>query len=126
MIRGGNSADFLEGGADDDTLFGGNGNDVLSGGTGNNTLIGGNGDDAFVISSVDGDAGFANIMDFDVGRQIRKMTYEDRILFEEVEGKDIRFRQAGDDVEIYFGLERVALIKGSEGALLAEDVLATV
>jgi len=123
-LNGRNGHDDLDGGAGDDTLNGGNGADRLHGGTGDNILIGGNGDDSFLFDGNLAGLSFDTVMDFDVDRQLRSMTFDDGIELVNVGGKAVRFQQNGDDVELYVDNIIMAVFNGSHGALLAADLLA--
>lgn len=125
VVKGGNGHDTLFGGAGDDILKGGNGKDTLSGDKGNNELHGGNGDDTFVINGALVGQSHSEIMDFDVGRQLRKMTYDDSIQLTNVEGKAVLFEQnPNGTVFLFVDGSKMATFNGSEGALSAVDLLA--
>ena len=123
-IMGRNGHDILDGGAGDDLLNGGNGGDTLHGGTGNNTLIGGNGNDRFVFDGNLAGLSMDTVTDFDVARQLRDMTFSDKIELTNVGGKAVRYQQNGDDVELYVDNVLMAVFNGSQGALNAADLLA--
>ena len=123
-LKGRNGHDDLDGGAGNDTLDGGNGADTLHGGEGSNTLIGGNGDDTFRFDGNLAGSSLDTVMDFDVGREMRAVTFSDNIELTNVGGKAVRYQQNGDDVELYVGNILMAVFKGSQGALNAADLLA--
>lgn len=125
-IFGRNGSDTLLGGAGDDAINGGNGADFLFGGEGSNTLIGGNGDDVFRIDGGLAGQAFDTICDFDIGRNLRAMTFDDVIELVNVGGSTVLFQQIGDDVELLIDGVKMAIIKGSEGRLDAEDLLGAV
>lgn len=126
ILFGANGHDELYGGAGDDLVSGGNGRDTLSGDKGNNLLLGGNGDDTFVIdAALSGTEAYDTIGDFDVGRQLRRMTFDDAILLKNVAGQSFVFQETadGDVILLVNGVER-ALFNGSRGAeLSAADLL---
>ena len=123
-LYGGNGHDELNGGFGNDTLSGGNGADALNGGAGDDVLYGGNGDDLFTIDGAFAGNGVDTIMDFDVGRSLRRMTFDDSIELLNVGGKHVSFVQTLTDVELYFDGELVAVFQGSEGVLDAHDLFA--
>lgn len=140
--RGGN--DILLGSFGNDQLFGGNGSDTLFGGGGFDLLTGGRGDDTFVVSAAtselvwfgeEGDplespvmiaGGMTVITDFDIGRQLRNMTYDDTLVLTDVAGSTINLVDMELGVEVYIDGELFAGVIGSEGLLLAEDLLSAI
>jgi Ca2+-binding RTX toxin-like protein len=123
-VKGANGHDVLFGGQGNDSLDGGNGQDWLSGDLGTNSLKGGNGNDTFSINAAfSGGEAFDTIEDFDVGRQLRKMTFDDNLEIKNAAGKEIVFQSDGQgNVKLLIdGLER-ALFKGSEGSLNVKDL----
>lgn len=124
IILGRNGSDILFGGIGDDWLKGGNGKDSLFGGAGVDTLIGGNGDDTFVIDGNLVGQSLDTIMDFDVGRELRKMTFTDAVELTNVGERAVHYTQNGDAVELYVDNVLMATFNGSQGALDADDVLA--
>lgn len=124
QIFGRNGSDFLLGGGGNDEIFGGNGADFLFGGEGSNILIGGNGDDIFRIDGSLAGVAFDTISDFDIGRNLRAMTFDDTLELVNVGGLDVSFVQAESAVELFIDGELRALIKSSGDGLLAADLLA--
>ncbi|MBF9036352.1 hypothetical protein HKCCE2091_19100 [Rhodobacterales bacterium HKCCE2091] len=124
-LKGANGADELYGGSGDDEIYGGNGADTLSGDKGENILVGGNGSDTFVINAAIAGQGHDTIMDFDLDRQNRRMTYSDSLEIKNVAGATIVFQEtAGGDVVVEIDGFVVATIKGSEGPIEVEKLLA--
>ncbi len=126
-LFGANGADDLYGGAGDDSLNGGNGGDLLSGDLGVNELTGGNGNDTFVINAdlvERAEATISNIVDFDVDRDLRSMTFNDKVLIKNVGGEVYSFQETQDGrVDMTVDGELVATFQGSEGDLAGLDVL---
>ena len=125
LLLGRNGYDLLSGGLGEDLLDGGNGADELFGGEGFDTLFGGNGSDTFVFDGLLKGLSLDIVEDFDVTRTLREMTYEDSIELRNVAGMDVLFVQNGDNVDLYFDGTLMAVIKGSQGPLDANDVLAS-
>lgn len=125
-VDGANGHDELYGGQGDDELNGGNGSDTLSGDKGLDLLRGGNGNDTFVINADHVGAENADtILDFDVDRQLRRMTFNDSVEITNVGGQTFCFEETGDgDVVLTIDGELAATFKGSNGPLSAADVLA--
>jgi len=124
-IFGANGHDELYGGQGKDYVNGGNGRDTVSGGRGDNTLKGGNGNDTFVINADLAGEGRDTIVDFDVDRQLRKMTFNDTLLIKNVGGQEFCFQQIAENtVELTIDGNVVATINGSgDTGLSAIDLL---
>ena len=124
-VFGANGHDEMYGGAGNDYLKGGNGRDSLSGDKGNNTLNGGNGDDTFVINAALVGQSFSLIEDFDIERQLRRMTFDDALQIKNVGGQQFVLQETSDgDVELYVDGVLMATIQGSVcGGLSASDLL---
>jgi Ca2+-binding RTX toxin-like protein len=118
VVKGANGHDVLFGGQGDDTLNGGNGADWLSGDQGDDTLIGGNGDDTFAFNG-NTVGGVDTIMDFDVGRSLRKMTFNDKVELTNFGGADFNFVDKCGDAELYVDGALIAVFKN----VSAKDVL---
>ena len=126
IVKGGNGHDELFGGSGDDVVKGGNGRDTLSGDKGNDKLVGGNGNDTFVINANHVGQSHDTICDFDVDRQLRKMTFNDSVEIKNVAGQVFTFQETEDGkVELSIDGTIVATFNGSAcGELKAADVLA--
>ena len=93
VLTGNASANRLAGGAGNDTLDGGAGNDTLDGGTGADILIGGTGADIYRFGA---GYGIDAIQENDATAGVR-----DAVQFVgSVTKADVRFRQAGNDLEV--------------------------
>ncbi|SLN27803.1 Poly(beta-D-mannuronate) C5 epimerase 1 [Roseivivax jejudonensis] len=122
-VLGANGDDELYGSQDDDTVIGGSGDDTIAGDRGDNLLIGGNGDDTFVINAAILGDGYDTIADFDAGRVLRAMTYQDSLLIKNVTDNTINLAQSqSGTITVSIDEIPVATIVGSAGAVTAAQV----
>jgi hypothetical protein len=112
-------ADLLAGHAGRDELYGGRGDDMLYGGRGTDTLVGcygldemtgGGGADRFVLTGL----GTDRILDFHDGKDSLGLANDLRF-------RKLEFIQAGEDTEIHFAGEAIAIVEGVDPSLLGRD-----
>ncbi|PSL21628.1 calcium-binding protein [Shimia abyssi] len=114
-LSGSQGDDLLRGGDDQDILNGGQGADTLAGGEGVDTLTGYSGADLFRFSEdhmAQGDV----ITDFEVGRDVIELSYDD---IQSV--GDLRFEDVSQGVAIFVGDHGGMLLQGSLTAAQMND-----
>jgi Ca2+-binding RTX toxin-like protein len=110
LLAGHAGRDVLRGGQGDDTLIGGRGHDVLVGCYGRDEFLGGRGKDLFVLTGL----GTDTILDFEDGKDRFQLANDLRF------GK-LEFVEAGDDAEVRFNGEVVAIVESVDAGLLGRD-----
>ncbi|EAW36563.1 hypothetical protein L8106_28336 [Lyngbya sp. PCC 8106] len=112
--KGGN--DTLYGDEGDDQLWGDHGDDLLWGGLGNDTVTGGQGNDTFVVGV---GQGTDLIADFNIGKDLIG-------LVNGLEVSQLSFNVNGNNTEVVFGDETLAIVDGVTASLTPTDFVAVV
>ncbi len=112
--KGGN--DTLYGDEGDDQLWGDHGDDLLWGGLGNDTVTGGQGNDTFVVGV---GQGTDLIADFNIGKDLIGLTND-------LEFSQLSFNVNGNNTEVVFGDETLAIVDGVTASLTPTDFVAVV
>ena len=117
-LSGGKDADKLKGGYGDDRLIGGSGADKLKGDEGDDWLTGGKHADTFIFA---GNFGIDTITDFKGSDRINLKDVNSARNFSDL--KSNHASQAGDDVHLDYGANRLILANVDLDDLRADDFI---